>query len=69
MRLTAQKTTPPPSRKGRGQRVSSGSESTAGRKSEPVNVGDPDRSSRREVSMNECNSEAIEMTVRKSEGA
>jgi len=69
MRLTAQKTTPPPSRRGRGRLVSSGSESTACSKSDQVNVGDPDRSSRREVSMNKCNSEAIEMTVRKSEGS
>ena len=69
MRLTAQKTTPVPSRRGRGQPVSSGSESTACSESDQVNVGDPDGSSRREVSMNKRNSEAIEMTVRKSEGS
>ena len=45
-----------------------GSKSVAWSQSNQVNVGDPDSSSRREVSADKCNSEGAEMAMRKSDG-
>lgn len=44
-----------------------GSESMACNQSEQGNVGDPNLSSRIEVSMNKCNNEKVETRIRKSE--
>ena len=69
MRLTTQKATPVSSVMGRGQLVSTGSESTAWSKSDEVNVGGPGGSSERGVSVNKGKSEDTETAARKSEGA
>ena len=45
-----------------------GSKSMAYCQSNQVNVGDPDSSSVMEVLADKCNSEEVEMTVRKSDG-
>ena len=45
-----------------------GSESMAYCQSSQANVGDPDSSSRREVSADKCNSQEAEMAIRKSDG-
>ena len=45
-----------------------GSKSMAYSQSNQVNVGDPDSSSVMEVLTDKCNSEEVEMAVRKSDG-
>ncbi len=45
-----------------------GSKSMAYSQSNQVNVGDPDSSSVTEVLADKCNSEGVEMAVRKSDG-